>query len=149
MAGRDGDDPTASPNDFTSMGLFLNADAATFTGFSVYGNVLRHTKQKGITINGLVDSAVFNNTLYGMNVRAGGSGYRGMITVSGGVQNLRIDGNIFYGNVSRDQYVLQGVVFSDGSESGTSMNRNLFFHEDESQYMVTINSTLVSERRSY
>lgn len=132
-------DPGDGPNDFTSMGIFLDAGPATFTDFKLYNNILKYTKQKSIVLVGVTNTSVFNNTLYGMNERSGG-GYRGMVHVTGGVQNLRIENNIFHGTVDSQFLVLQCVVFSDGSENGTTMNRNLYFQEDDSQYIVTINS---------
>ena len=134
------DDPSDSPNDFTSMGFFLNSGPATFTDFKVYNNILKYTKQKSIVLAGVTNTEVFNNTFYSMNERAGG-GYRGMVNVSGEVQNLQIENNIFYGDVDPVQFVLQFVVFSDGSEGGTTMNHNLFHQEFASQRIVTINSS--------
>ncbi len=133
------DDPTNRPNDFTSMGIFLSAENATFTGFKVYNNILKYTKQKGIAINGISDSDICHNTFYGMNERAGGNGYRGMISVSGKVNSLRIKNNIFYGNV-KDQFVLRCVHFSGTSHTGTIMDNNLFFHEDDTQPIVNIDA---------
>jgi hypothetical protein len=133
-------DPAAHPNDFTSMGFFLNSGPATFTDFTLYNNVLAYTKQKSIVLAGLRNSAVFNNTLYGMNERAGGQ-YRGMVTVSGDVTDLRIENNIFFGTVGAEHFVLQCVVFADTAATGTTLNHNLFFQQDDSQRIVTINAT--------
>jgi|WetSurSiteA1Bulk_404760.scaffolds.fasta_scaffold00020_33 hypothetical protein len=132
------DDPANQPNDFTSMGTYLASGNATFDGFKVYNNVFSFIKQKHIVADNLKNSFVVNNTFYGMNLRAGGSGYRAMISVSADPENFVIDNNIFYGNV-KDEYVLSAVTFSDDSHLGTSMNNNLFYQEDPSQRIVTIN----------
>ncbi len=133
------DDPENHPNDFTSMGIYLAGGTPTFTDFKVYNNVLKHIKQKHIVLAGVRNTEVFNNTLYGMNERAGGSGYRGMVTVSGDIENLRIDNNIFYGDV-QDQFVLSCVTFSGSSQDGTTMNRNLYYQENSSQNVVNVDS---------
>ena len=136
------DDPTDSPNDFTSMGIYLYGESAVFTDFKIYNNVLKHIKQKLLILHNVTNTAVYNNTFYGMNERAGvlgsGSAYRGMVTVSGEVQNLAFDNNILYGNVASDQFNLQCVSFSGTSVSGvTSMNHNLYFHEHADQAIVS------------
>jgi hypothetical protein len=135
------DDPADHPNDFTSMGIYLSAGDATFTGFLVHHNILKHTKQKGITINGLRDSQVLNNTLYGMNERAGGD-YRGMITVSGDVADLRIHNNVFYGQVDpATGLVLSCVTFTGGAEAGAVLDYNLYYQLFDTQRIVTTGSS--------
>ena len=134
------DDPTNTPNDFTSMGVYLASGAATFDSFKVYNNVFRFIKQKHLIAENLKNSFIINNTFYGMNLRAGGSGYRGMITVSSTPENLVIDNNIFYGNVN-DEYVLSGVTFASNSYQGATMNNNLYYQEYPNQRMVTIDGT--------
>lgn len=139
------DNPELSPNDFSSMGLYLNSGAATFTNFKVYNNVLSFIKQKHISANALKNSFIVHNTFYGMNVHAGGSGYRQMILVSNEPSNLKIENNIFHGNID-DEYVLSAITFANGSESGTSVNHNLYFQEHSQQRTVTVNSTGESYR---
>ncbi|MBN2802512.1 MAG: hypothetical protein JXR91_05425 [Deltaproteobacteria bacterium] len=135
------DDPQASPNDFTSMGIYLWGEAAEFTGFHIYNNILKHIKQKALILNNVKNTEVYNNTFWSMNARAGvsgtGSEYRALVNVSGGIENLSFDNNLLYGDVTSDQYYLQLVTFSGGSESGvTSMNNNLYYQEDEGQILV-------------
>ena len=136
------DDPQASPNDFTSMGMYLWGEAALFSNFNVYNNVFMNIKQKLLILHGVTQTRVFNNTFYGMNARAGvlggGSAYRGMVNINGAVSDLSFDNNIVYGNVDSAQYHLQCVTFSGGAESGmTSMNRNLYFQDDQTQPLIT------------
>ena len=136
------DDPQDSPNDFTSMGIYLYGESAVFTDFKVYNNVLKHIKQKLLILHNVTNTDVFNNTFYGMNERAGvlgtSSGYRGMVNVSGDVENLTFDNNIVYGNIRSDQYHLQCVSFSGSSAEGvTSMNHNLFYQEQSDQALVS------------
>jgi hypothetical protein len=133
------DDPENKPNDFSSMGLFLNSNQATFTGFKVYNNVFSFIKQKHISANALKNSFIAHNTFYGMNLRAGGSGYRQMILVTNSPENFKIDNNLFYGNVN-DEYVLSAVTYANSSETGTSMNNNFYYQQYPNQRMVTINS---------
>lgn len=136
------DDPQAAPNDFTSMGIYLWGEAATFTDFRVYNNVVKHIKQKLLILHNVQNTAVFNNTFYGMNEKAGqlgtSSGYRGMVNVSGSPTNLSFDNNIVYGNVASSQFHLQCVTFSGNSESGiSSMNHNLYYQEHPDQTLVS------------
>jgi len=133
------DDPQNSPNDFTSMGIYLAGEAATFTDFKVHHNILKYTKQKGLILNDVSNTIVANNTFYDMNERAGGD-YRGMVTVSGEPVALQIVNNLFYGSVPASQLVLSCVTFSGTSEEGVTMNHNLYFLEQADQRMVTVNS---------
>ncbi|WP_075591466.1 T9SS type A sorting domain-containing protein [Labilibacter marinus] len=134
------DDTRNHPNGFTSMGFWLNSGASTFTGFKIYNNVFKYIKQKHIGAVGLKNSSIINNTFYGMNVTAEGSGYRAMLAVSKSPENLVVSNNIFYGNVD-DEYVLSGITFSNNSHLGTTLNNNLFYHENDNQRMVSINGT--------
>jgi hypothetical protein len=116
-----------------------------FTDFRVYNNVVMHIKQKLLILHNVQSTAVFNNTFYGMNEKAGqlgtGSAYRGMVNVSGAPANLSFDNNIVYGNVASDQFHLQCVTFSGASETGvTSMNHNLYFQEHSDQALVSTES---------
>ena len=136
------DDPQDNPNDFTSQGIYLWGEAATFTNFRVYNNVVKDIKQKLLVLYNVTNTAVFNNTFYGMNAKAGqlgtGSAYRGMVTVAGSPKNLDFDNNILYGNVASSQYHLQCVTFSGSSASGvTSMDHNLYFQEHADQSLVS------------
>ena len=136
------DDPMDNPNDFTSMGIYLYGESAVFTNFRVYNNVLKHIKQKLLILHNVTNTEVFNNTFYGMNERAGvlgtSSGYRGMVNVSGDVQNLSFDNNIVHGNVASDQFHLQCISFSGSAMDGvTSMNHNLFYQEHADQILVS------------
>lgn len=133
------DDPQNSPNDFTSMGIYLAAEEATFSNFSVHHNILKYTKQKGLILNNVQDTIVANNTFYNMNERAGGE-YRGMITVSGEPRNLQILNNLFWGSVPQDLLVLSFITFSGTSEVGVTVNHNLYYHEIATQRIVSINS---------
>ncbi len=138
-------DPQDAPNDFTSMGIYLWGESATFTDFRIYNNVLKHLKQKALILSNVKSTAVFNNTFYGMNERAGTLGtstdYRGLVTVSGDIEALRFDNNLLYGNVLSDQYHLQLISFSGGSEAGVAgMNHNLYFQEDADQALVSTSS---------
>ncbi len=133
------DDPQDHPNDFTSMGIYLYAGDALFTGFTVRHNILKHTKQKGLVLNALADSVVAHNTFFDMNERAGGD-YRGMITVSGAPSDLQIVNNLFYGSVPSDQLVLSCVTFSGSSHEGTSMNHNLYYQAAPDQRIVSIDA---------
>jgi hypothetical protein len=135
-------DPMDNPNDFTSMGIYLYGEAALFTNFRVYNNVVKDIKQKLLVLHNVTDTAVFNNTFYGMNERAGnletGPAYRGMVTVSGAPQDLSFDNNIVYGNVASSQFHLQCVTFSGSAASGvTSMDHNLYFQEHGDQPLVS------------
>ncbi|MBN1772728.1 MAG: right-handed parallel beta-helix repeat-containing protein [Deltaproteobacteria bacterium] len=135
------DDPQAAPNDFTSMGIYLWGESASFTGFLVYNNVLRYTKQKGLILYGVHDTRVFHNTFFGMNERAGvlgtSTGYRGMVTVAGDVSNLSFDGNLLHGNVGPEQFHLQLVTFSGTSEDGiVSLDHNLYWQDHADQALV-------------
>ena len=134
------DDPTQYPNDFTSMGLYLNSNQATFTGFKVYNNVMKYIKQKHISANALKDSYIVHNTFYGMNSKAGGSGYRQIILVSGQPESFSIENNIFFGTIN-DEFVLSAITFSDHSATGSSVNHNLYYHVNERQRTITINET--------
>ncbi|MBN2528235.1 MAG: right-handed parallel beta-helix repeat-containing protein [Deltaproteobacteria bacterium] len=133
------DDPQNSPNDFTSMGIYLAGEMATFTDFKVHHNILKFTKQKGLILNDVSNSLVANNTFYDMNERAGGD-YRGMITVSGEPMNLQIVNNLFYSSVPANALTLSCVTFSGSSQNGVTMNHNLYFHEVATQRIATINS---------
>ncbi len=134
------DDPSNQPNDFTSMGVYLSSGAARFENFQIYNNVFSYIKQKHLIAENLKNSFIVNNTFCGMNIHAGGSGYRGMITVSSSPENLVIDNNIFYGNVNTE-YVLSGITFAGNSYLGATMNNNLYYQEYPNQRMVTIDGT--------
>jgi hypothetical protein len=150
------DDPQAAPNDFSSMGIYLWGESATFINFRLYNNVLKHIKQKALILYNVKSSDVFNNTFWGMNEQAGVLGtstdYRALVTVASDVEDLTFDNNLLYGNVRDDQFHLQLVSFSDGSEAGViRMNRNLYYQEDPNQALVNTSggSFDVSEWEEY
>ncbi|MBU1538070.1 hypothetical protein KKF84_22350, partial [Myxococcota bacterium] len=131
------DDPQNHPNDFTSMGIYLAGDTATFTDFLIYRNILKYIKQKAIIVGNVQNARIIHNTLYSMNHNAGGD-YRGLITVSGEPANLRIENNIFFGDLPDSaSFVLSMVTFSGNSHEGAMLNNNLFWLTNDAQRLVT------------
>jgi hypothetical protein len=136
------DDPTDNPadnlNDFTSMGIYLWGESAIFTDFNVQNNILKHIKQKGLVIYSVQKARIFNNTFYGMNPNIGSD--RPMVSVAGAYTDLKFNNNIVHGTVPKLSFEVRCVHFSDTGAGVSSMNNNLYFQEDPTQYLVYVSS---------
>lgn len=133
------DDPTDAPNDFTSMGIYLESGSGLFTNFTIYNNILKHLKQKSLAISGVDNLAIYNNTIYGTNPNI--DGYRPMVSISGDNANLRFNNNIVHGTVSADAFVSRCVYIGSGDTQVTSMDNNLYFQDDDRQVIHHSSST--------
>jgi hypothetical protein len=134
---RESDDPNNDPDDYTSMGLYLWAGAATFENFKVYGNVFKNVKQKLFAIGGgtHVNLEIFNNVLFGMNPNI--SDYRAQATVNGDQQGLKYYNNIMFGTIDRSSSYPCQNFFYGGTEAGAdTVDANLYYQLDENQYIV-------------
>lgn len=131
-----GDDPTNTPNDWTSMGIYLNSEASVFTDFKVYNNIVSYPKQKGLIVNGVDNAQIYNNTFYGMNDRAGGSGYRSMVSIGGACGNFKFINNIVHGTVERSNYLCRNLLISGNDVDVAGMDHNLYYQEDFSQRLT-------------
>jgi len=123
------DDPADIPNDWTSMGLFMESNAAAFVDFKVYNNIFKHLKQKSIAVNGVDNLRIFNNTIYGMNANIGS--HRPMVSIGGTNDALMFNNNIVYGTVRREDFLVHCVYLDPENTTVRSMNHNLYFQEDD------------------
>ncbi|SLM28204.1 hypothetical protein MTBBW1_1280007 [Desulfamplus magnetovallimortis] len=127
------DDPTNTPNDWTSMGIYLNSEAATFTDFKIFNNIISYPKQKGLIVSGVDNAQIYHNTIYGMNDRAGGSGYRSIVSISGSNENLEFYNNIVHGTVERGNYLCRNILISGSDTEVLGMDYNLYYQDDQTQ----------------
>ncbi|MBU1221510.1 hypothetical protein KKF34_16045 [Myxococcota bacterium] len=144
------DDGPDHPNDFTSMGIYLAGNTATFTDFLVLRNTLKYIKQKGLVVGNVKNLNVYHNTFYSMNHNSGGD-YRGIITVTGEPTNLIIQNNILFGDVPNSNLVLSLITFSGSSHEYATINNNLYWQTDSSQRIVSTasDSWRINEWTSY
>lgn len=128
-------DDIVAPNDFTSMGLYLYSGDGIFTDFSIVNNIVKNPKQKGFAISGVDNLVIYNNTLYGMNPNI--TGYRALIHITGDNANLKFNNNIIYGSIDSDNYPMRCLFIENpGPTTVTSLDNNLYFQEDDGQYIV-------------
>ncbi len=132
------DDPTAAPNDFTSMGLYL-APGGEFVDFKIHRNVLVNIKQKALAIGGVHGLEIYNNVIYGMNGNIGA--YRPMVSISGDYQGVRFVNNIIYGTVDAAAFESRGVYFSGGTGGVIDMDHNLYYQLSPAQPIVYVDGT--------
>jgi hypothetical protein len=128
------DDPADTPNDFTSMGIYLESGSGLFTDFAIYNNIIKHLKQKSLAIGGVDNLSIYNNTIYGTNPNI--DGYRPMVSISGDNANLRFNNNIVHGTVSADAFASRCVYIGSGNTEVTGMENNLYFQDDERQVIL-------------
>jgi hypothetical protein len=132
------DDPSDGLNDFTSMGIYLWGESATFTDFTLRNNILKHIKQKALVIYGVKKARIYNNTFYGMNPNIGS--YRPMVSIGGAYSDLKFNNNIVHGTVSSTSFPVRCVHISDDGAGVTSMNNNLYYQEDSKQVLIYVSS---------
>ncbi len=135
------DDPTDTPNDWTSMGIYLEPGSSLFTNFKVHNNILKNIKQKGFAFAGVDNLEIYNNVLYGMNPNIGS--YRPMVSMAGDYANLRFNNNIIHGTVSDDPpdgFMVRCVYLGGGTIDVASWDNNIYFQEDSTQPVFRIDA---------
>lgn len=64
-------------------------------------------------------------------------GYRGMVHISGENANLKFYNNLLYGSIDQEAYPMRCLFISSSTDTQvTRQDNNLYFQEDEGQYIT-------------
>jgi hypothetical protein len=134
---------------YTDASIFSAKDAAgDITNFYIYDNIFKNIKGKGIVIQAVKSSYIYNNSFYGVNPNiTNGMGQPGFVwirdLVSGNTCYCK--NNIMYNNSPVALTTLANISVLNSSAATLGINYNLYYNTLSTTALIYWNSTIYTQ----
>jgi hypothetical protein len=139
------DDASTDVSLTSSVSNYVDGDgtgSGKIYGFYFYNNIVKYTQFNGLSLTGVKEARIYNNTFYGHNKNATRStNHINMGADSEGVnpENTSIKNNIFYTDLNYDSNGAGCEILLDGSISEIDADYNLYYRIADNLRITVIN----------